>query len=57
MKKLIASFLALLFLSGCGTDDPANSIRVGTIAGPESELAEVAAQQAKQQFNLNVKIV
>ncbi|WP_027350780.1 MetQ/NlpA family ABC transporter substrate-binding protein [Halotalea alkalilenta] len=45
-------------LAGCGGgagDD--DSVRVGVIAGPESELMEVAQRIAKERFDLDVQIV
>jgi len=56
LTMICASFL----LAGCHSDDKNTSesyIRVGTIAGPETKLMDVAAQVAKQQFGLTVKIV
>ncbi|WP_106478295.1 MetQ/NlpA family ABC transporter substrate-binding protein [Phytohalomonas tamaricis] len=46
-------------LAGCGdkgTEDT-NTVKVGTIAGPETELMEVAKQVAKEKYDLNVDIV
>lgn len=56
MKKLTLLLLACLSLVGCGHDDP-NTLKVGTISGPETDLMQVAKQVAKQRFNLTIKIV
>jgi D-methionine transport system substrate-binding protein len=57
MKKLFA-FIALLSIAllGC-QQQSANSIKVGTIAGPETQLMEVAKDVAKKKYNLDVDIV
>jgi D-methionine transport system substrate-binding protein len=61
MKTIKTSFtvVALAFcttlLTGCHDDD--NTIKIGTMAGPETELAEVAAQVAEKQYGLHIKIV
>lgn len=46
-------------LAGCGDQggDEANTVKVGTIAGPETELMEVAKQIAKDKYDLDVDIV
>lgn len=56
-KTLILCILTAcaIFLNACKDDD--KTIKIGVIAGPETELAEVAAQVAKKQYGLNVKIV
>lgn len=48
----------LVLLTGCGQNskDP-NTIKVGTIAGPESSLIDVAKQVAKEKYGLTIKIV
>ncbi|MES2204361.1 MAG: MetQ/NlpA family ABC transporter substrate-binding protein [Pseudomonadota bacterium] len=43
------------FLTGCHDDD--KTVTIGTIAGPETQLAEVAAEVAKQRYGLHIKIV
>lgn len=59
LKKTLASGLCVFFciagLTACGDD--AQTIKVGTIAGPETELAHVAAAVAAKEFGLKVKIV
>jgi len=57
MKKLLLALLTLT-LFGCSHHKiPANVVRVGTIAGPETQLMEVAKKVALQKFGLHVKIV
>lgn len=46
----------ILALTACGKPAP-NTLTVGTIAGPETELVEVARKVAKDQYGLNIKIV
>lgn len=54
--KKICALLLTLALCACGTEDK-NTLRVGTISGPETELMEVAKQVAKDKYNLNIKII
>lgn len=53
-------FLSLLLLSAlisaCSKPSP-NVLTIGTLAGPESELVEVARDVAKEQYGLEVKII
>lgn len=49
------SAVLFLFLTACGT--PPNIIKVGTIAGPEAELVEVAQKLAQKQYGLQIKII
>jgi len=54
----IYSLIALLLTAcgGGGKEEP-NKIRLGTIAGPETEIMEVAKQVAKKKYGLDVEIV
>lgn len=64
---LITTLASVFFLSACdnketaATNSPAPevsaSIKVGVISGPELEVAEVAKQQAKNLYNLDVELV
>lgn len=54
--KKICAILLILALSACGAEDK-NTLRVGTISGPETELMEVAKQVAKDKYGLNIKII
>ncbi len=60
LKKL-AAFIGLtstLILTGCGQEEAnTNSIKVGVMAGAEAQVAEVAAQVAKNKYNLDVELV
>ncbi len=58
MKKLFfIILLSSLFLTACSKKEGPNTVRVGTIAGPETKLMEVAKQVALQQFGLDIQIV
>lgn len=61
MKKILVSILAasaLLSLVGCSSKkEPENVVTVGTVAGPETELMEVAKQVAKKRYGLDVQII
>lgn len=62
MKKIIGALLLLttVFLAGCHENHKNNNehmIRVGTIAGPETKLMQVAQKVALQKFGLTVNIV
>ncbi len=55
----LACLAFLLLLSACGKkiEIGPNSILVGTIAGPETELMEVAKKVAKTKYDLDIKII
>lgn len=57
MKKIIALSLGLLACVSAQAAPVQKPIRLGTIDGPETQLAEKAAQVALKQYNLPVKIV
>ena len=57
MKKLAWILATVLILSGCQEQRDQSIMRVGTIAGPESELMEVAAKVAKQNDNIDIKVM
>ncbi|MBY5982332.1 methionine ABC transporter substrate-binding lipoprotein MetQ [Ferrimonas balearica] len=54
-RSLIAGAAALALTACGGSDD--NVLKLGAIAGPEAQVAEVAAELAKQQFGLEVEVV
>ena len=55
--KHTCAVLALsLTLLACGKQDP-NTLTVGTIAGPETELVDVAQKVALERYGVTVKIV
>ncbi|MFA6301723.1 MAG: MetQ/NlpA family ABC transporter substrate-binding protein [Legionella sp.] len=55
MRRLIYILLAISLIS-CNKPSE-NTLVVGTIAGPETELVETAKQVAHDKYNLNIKIV
>lgn len=55
---LLAVSLSSILLHGCGREaDDQQTIRVGTIAGPETRLMEAARDVAREKYDLNVVIV
>lgn len=48
-----------LLISGCGDKDVVdnNKIKVGVIAGSEAQVAEIAAQVAKEKYDLDVELI
>lgn len=59
MKRFLLTLLvaAIFSLAACSHKEGPNTIRVGAIAGPESQLADVAKTVAKKEFGLRVHIV
>ena len=57
IKSAAAALLATLVLVGCGQKEENKTLKVGAIAGPETELVETAAKVAKEKFGLTVEIV
>jgi D-methionine transport system substrate-binding protein len=55
IKKILALACTLTLVACHGHSDP-NTLKVGTIAGPDSQLLEVAKQVAKSKYNLDIKI-
>ncbi|SHF13909.1 D-methionine transport system substrate-binding protein [Modicisalibacter ilicicola DSM 19980] len=58
-QLLGAALLGATLLAGCGggDGDDSSSIKVGTVAGPETEVMQVAKRLAKERHDLEVKIV
>jgi len=54
-KILFLSVCVVLF-SACQSHDK-NTLKVGTISGPETELMQIAKAVAKKQFGLNIEII
>ena len=54
--RFLSLFTIIIALTGCGKPSP-NTILVGTIAGPESEIMEVAQKVAHEKYDLTVKII
>lgn len=56
--KIITLSVCALFLVACGkSEEESNTIKVGTISGPETQLMEVAKRVAKDEYNVEIKIV
>ena len=59
--KLLAAGLLTLIITACGqhetTQRDPNVLRVGTIAGPETQLVEVARDEAFEKYGLKIEIV
>lgn len=54
---ILMGALSLTLLSACQTKSKDHALRVGTIAGPETKLMEVAQQIAQQKYGLTIKII
>jgi D-methionine transport system substrate-binding protein len=54
--RILTSFFLLLTLTACSKPSP-NTLVVGTISGPETELVEVAQKIALERDGITVKIV
>ncbi|MHB0774193.1 MetQ/NlpA family ABC transporter substrate-binding protein [Halomonas sp. WWR20] len=54
-----ATLLSAGLIAGCGGSDEADtsSIKVGTVAGPETDVMQVAKQIAQDEYGLDVEIV
>lgn len=59
LKKIIQIVICAVtfFVAACSHHDDANVVRVGTIAGPETQLMDVAKKVAKEKFGLRVKVI
>ncbi|MES2218266.1 MAG: MetQ/NlpA family ABC transporter substrate-binding protein [Pseudomonadota bacterium] len=55
--KKIGLLVCAILLTACGQHEVKNELKVGTIAGPDSQLMEVAKQVAKDKYGLNIDIV
>ncbi|CEG57377.1 MetQ/NlpA family ABC transporter substrate-binding protein [Legionella fallonii] len=54
--RILSYLLLILSLVACNKPSP-NTLVVGTIAGPETELIETAKKVAKDKYGLDIKIV
>lgn len=54
--RILSYFLLILSLIACNKPSP-NTLVVGTIAGPETELIKTAQQVALKEYGLTIKIV
>ncbi|WP_252109231.1 MULTISPECIES: MetQ/NlpA family ABC transporter substrate-binding protein [unclassified Halomonas] len=56
-KQLLGGLTALALAINVAHAEEAKSIKMGTVAGPETEVMQVAARIAKEEYNLDVEIV
>jgi D-methionine transport system substrate-binding protein len=54
---LLFVFSALLLMTACNKKDRSHSIRVGTIAGPETQLMSTAKEVAEKRYGLKIEII
>ncbi len=54
--KLLCSIICMLTFSACSPHDK-NTVKIGTISGPETDLMQVAKQVAKDKYGINLEIV
>ena len=54
--RILSCLFLILSLISCNKQSP-NTLVIGTIAGPETELIETAKKVAEEQYGLNIKIV
>lgn len=57
---LLVIIFSVILLASCSKSNPkraGNEIRIGTIAGPETELMEVAKNVAAEKYNVQITIV
>lgn len=54
--RFLSCFLVVFSLISCSKPSP-NTLAIGTIAGPETELIETAKQVAEEKYGLTIKIV
>ncbi len=57
LMRLLISGVMLVGLTACHQKEAKNEVRVGTIAGPETQLMEVAKQVALNRYGLHVNII
>ncbi|MGR5065679.1 MetQ/NlpA family lipoprotein [Photobacterium sp. DNB22_13_2] len=56
----VAGLASALVLTGCGEKEAAvdnSKIKIGVMAGAEEQVAEIAAQQAKEKYGLDVELI
>jgi len=54
--RLLSIICLSLSLIACSKPSP-NTLKIGTIAGPETELVQVAKEVAEKKYGLNIKII
>lgn len=57
MKKFFTIIVMAFLLAACNQQQSKNTIKVGTIAGPETQLMEAAKEVAVKKYDLNIEIV
>ncbi len=55
IKKILLG-LGIILLTACQPEDK-NTLKIGAISGPETELLQTAQEVAKNKFHLNIKII
>ncbi|KTD65016.1 MetQ/NlpA family ABC transporter substrate-binding protein [Legionella shakespearei] len=55
--RILSYLLLILSLVACSSKPSPNTLVIGTIAGPETELIETAKQVAEEEYGLTIKIV
>ncbi|KTD38640.1 29 kDa immunogenic protein [Legionella nautarum] len=54
--RIFSVLILLISLVACNKPSP-NTLTIGTIAGPETDIVEVAKEVAQKQYGLNIKII
>lgn len=57
LRRICWIFLLAGLLAGCGSQSHSGAVRIATIAGPETDLIEVAKQVAAQRYHLHIEQV
>jgi D-methionine transport system substrate-binding protein len=55
--RILGYLVLILSLVACSSKPSPNTLVIGTIAGPETELIEAAKQVAEEEYGLTIKIV
>jgi D-methionine transport system substrate-binding protein len=55
--RILALLLIAVSLVACNSNPSPNTLKIGTIAGPETDLVEVARDVAVKNYGLHIKIV
>ncbi len=56
LKKIYLVLLSVILLTACNSQDK-NSIKIGTISGPETDLMQVAKEVAKNKYGLHLELI
>lgn len=57
LRKVCITIMSLCLLSACHNAEQPNTLVVGTISGPETELMDVAQKVALDRYGVSIKIV